>query len=132
MLLLSGLLGEKGPGRDTQDPYESGIPPSGSPQARHAVHFYLVAVFFLVFDLEAVFLFSWAVAARNLGWGGYISAVVFVGVLLAALVYLWRDGALDWASSQRARQAGAGLLAAEAMGGERAGGALRGSVKENG
>jgi len=119
MLLLSGLLGERAPGRDSQDPYESGIPPSGSPQARHAVHFYLVAVFFLVFDLEAVFLFAWAVAASELGWKGYASAVLFTGVLLAALIYLWKDGGLDWGSSRRVREAGAGLLAVEAMGGQR-------------
>ncbi len=62
------------------------------------VRFYLIAVFFVIFDLEAVFIFGWAVGVRELGWAGYTSIVVFIGVLLAALVYLWRAGALDlWA-----------------------------------
>jgi NADH-quinone oxidoreductase subunit A len=63
------------------------------------VRFYLVAVLFVIFDLEAVFIFAWAVAARQAGWAGYIEILVFIGVLAAALAYLWRVGALDWHQS---------------------------------
>jgi len=61
----------------------------------------MVAMFFVVFDLEAVFLFAWAGAARQLGWAGYGEVVLFVGVLAATLIYLWRFGALDWARERR-------------------------------
>jgi NADH-quinone oxidoreductase subunit A len=101
MLGLSYLLGEKHRQRATGEPYESGMPPTGSARLRFDVKFYLVATFFVVFDLEAVFLFAWAVAARELGWAGYIEVAVFIGVLLAALVYLWRTGALEWGSKPR-------------------------------
>jgi NADH-quinone oxidoreductase subunit A len=60
------------------------------------VKFYLVAMFFVIFDLETVFIFAWAIAFRDVGWVGYIDILVFVGVLVAALVYLWRLGALNW------------------------------------
>jgi NADH-quinone oxidoreductase subunit A len=63
---------------------------------RLSAKFYLIAVFFVIFDLEAVFLYSWAVAAQDLGWPGYWEVVIFVGVLVVALAYLWRLGALDW------------------------------------
>jgi NADH-quinone oxidoreductase subunit A len=101
MLSLSYVLGERHRQRTTGKPYESGMPPTGSARLRFDVKFYLVATFFVVFDLEAVFLFAWAVAARELGWAGYIEVTVFIGVLLAALVYLWRTGALDWGSRPR-------------------------------
>jgi NADH-quinone oxidoreductase subunit A len=101
MLTLSYVLGEKHRQRTTGEPYESGMPPTGSARLRFDVKFYLVATFFVVFDLEAVFLFAWAVAARELGWAGYVEVAVFIGVLLAALVYLWRIGALEWGSKPR-------------------------------
>jgi NADH-quinone oxidoreductase subunit A len=101
MLGLSYVLGEKHRQRTTGEPYESGMPTTGSARLRFDVKFYLVATFFVVFDLEAVFLFAWAVAARELGWAGYIEVAVFIGVLLAALVYLWGIGALDWGSKPR-------------------------------
>jgi NADH-quinone oxidoreductase subunit A len=77
-------------------PYESGILPTGSARLRIDVKYYLVAMFFVIFDLETVFLFAWAVAFRELGWAGYIEALVFIVVLVVALVYLWKVGALDW------------------------------------
>ena len=101
ILTLSYVLGEKHKQRTTGEPYESGMPPTGSARLRFDVKFYLVATFFVVFDLEAVFLFAWAVAARELGWAGYIEVTVFIGVILAALVYLWRIGALEWGSQPR-------------------------------
>jgi NADH-quinone oxidoreductase subunit A len=66
---------------------------------RLSAKFYLIAVFFVIFDVEAVFLFAWAVAFRELGWAGYIEAVIFIAILGAALGYLWRQGALDWGTS---------------------------------
>jgi len=98
MLVVSYLLGQRHHARATGQPFESGIVPSGSAHVRFSAKFYLVAVFFVIFDLEAVFLFAWAVAAREAGWAGFWEVVVFVGVLVAALVYLWRAGALDWSA----------------------------------
>ncbi|HUZ94660.1 MAG TPA: NADH-quinone oxidoreductase subunit A [Edaphobacter sp.] len=96
MLSLSYVLGQRHDEPSTGSQYESGIVSEGSAQARLSVKFFLTAAFFVVFDLEAVFLFLWAVAGRDLGWSGYVEMAIFVGVLLAALVYLWRTGALDW------------------------------------
>jgi len=106
MLGISYVLGERHRDRATGDPYESGIATTGSARLRLSAKFYLVAMFFVIFDLEAVFLFAWAVALRELGWAGYAEVVVFVAVLLAALVYLWRRGALDWGSSRRLSETG--------------------------
>jgi NADH-quinone oxidoreductase subunit A len=96
ILALSYVLGERHKERATDEPYEAGMPPIGSARQRLNAKFYLVAMFFVIFDLEAVFIIAWALAARPLGWAGYIEIVIFIGVLLAALVYLWRLGALDW------------------------------------
>ena len=68
---------------------------TGSARRRFDVNFYLIAVFFVIFDLETAFIIGWAIALRQVGWSGYVEIVVFIGILLAALVYLWRVGALD-------------------------------------
>ncbi|HUS82866.1 MAG TPA: NADH-quinone oxidoreductase subunit A [Dehalococcoidia bacterium] len=104
MLGLSYLLGQRHHEAATGDPYESGILPTGSARVRFDVTFYLVAMFFVIFDLEAVFIFLWAVALRKVGWMGYIDIAVFIGVLVIALAYLWRLGALDWGSVPRTRR----------------------------
>jgi len=96
MLGLSWVLGQRHREPATDSQYESGIISQGSAHARLSVKFFLVAAFFVVFDLEAVFLFLWAVAGRDLGWPGYTEVIVFSGILLAALFYLLRTGALDW------------------------------------
>jgi NADH-quinone oxidoreductase subunit A len=96
MLGVSWVLGQRHREPATGSQYESGIVSQGSAHARLSVKFFLVAAFFVVFDLEAIFLFLWAVAGRDLGWPGYIEALIFSGILLAALVYLLRTGALDW------------------------------------
>jgi NADH-quinone oxidoreductase subunit A len=96
MLVLSYLLGQRHTDRHTGEPYESGIVSTGSAHVRISAKFYLVAVFFVIFDLEAVFLFAWAVSALTLGWPAFWETVVFVAILFAALIYLWRIGALDW------------------------------------
>jgi len=103
MLGLSHFLGQRHRERATDEPYESGIPPTGSARLRFDVRFYLVAMFFVIFDLEAAFLFAWAVALRQAGWLGYVEAVIFVAVLLAGLFYLWRMGALDQATPRQDR-----------------------------
>ena len=97
VLLVSYLLGQRHSEPATGEPYEGGIVSEGSARVRVSAGYYLIAMFFVVFDLEAVFLFAWAVAARELGWGGYCEVLLFVGVLVAALIYLWKVGALDWA-----------------------------------
>lgn len=96
MILISYVLGERHQEKATGEPYESGIVATGSARLRVSAKFYLIAMFFVVFDLEAAFLFAWAVAFRELGWAGYVEILVFVAILVAALVYLWRLGALDW------------------------------------
>ena len=105
MLGLSWILGQRHREPATGSQYESGIVSQGSAHGRLSVKFFMVAAFFVVFDLEAVFLFLWAVAGRDLGWPGYIEALIFSGILLAALVYLLRTGALDWygAASEKER-----------------------------
>lgn len=105
MILLSHLLGQRHQERATSDPYESGMPVTGSARVRLSAKFYLVAMFFLIFDLESVFIFAWAVSAREVGWAGYIEIVVFIAILVAALVYLWRLGALDWQAPRDRRAA---------------------------
>jgi len=102
MLGGSYLLGQAG--RKKGEPFESGIVPVGSSQLHYAVPFYLIAIFFVIFDLEAIFLFAWAIAFRESGWAGYIEMLIFIGVLVAALVYLWRIGALDWRTERQKRQ----------------------------
>ncbi len=101
MLVLSWLLGQRHVERGTNDPYESGVASTGGARLRLTVGFYPVAVAFVVFDLEAVFLFGWAIAARDLGWAGYVEAMVFIGVLVCALVYLWRRHTLEWGHAAR-------------------------------
>ncbi len=101
MLGLSYILGQRHKEPATGQPYEAGIVSTGSARLRVDVRFYLVAVFFVVFDLEAAFLFVWAVALRDIGWPGYVEGLIFIGVLFAALIYLWRLGALDWGTIRR-------------------------------
>ena len=97
ILVVSYLLGPRHSEPATGEPYEGGIVSEGSARVRFSVRYYLIAMFFVVFDLEAVFLFAWAVAAREVGWAGYCEVFLFIGVLFAALVYLWKVGALDLA-----------------------------------
>lgn len=99
MLGISYILGERHRGgRATGEPYESGIVSTGSARIRFDVKFYLNAMFFVVFDLETMFIIAWAISARSVGWAGYIEVLIFIAILVAALVYLWRLGALDWST----------------------------------
>jgi NADH-quinone oxidoreductase subunit A len=101
VLFVSYLLGQRHSEPATGDPYEGGIVSEGSARVRFSVRYYLVAMFFVIFDVEAVFVFAWAGAVRELGWTGYCVVLLFVGVLAASLIYLWRVGALDWAREPR-------------------------------
>ncbi len=100
MLGLSYVLGQHHREHSTDFPYESGILSEGSARVRLSAKFYLVAMFFVIFDLEAIFIFAWAVAVRETGWTGYAEVCIFIFVLLAALGYLWRVGALEWGSGR--------------------------------
>src|SRR5919107_419536 len=103
MLVAPALLGERHQRklsrraeRGTTEAYESGVAPTGSAKLRIPLQYYLVAMLFVIFDLEAVYLYGWAVVAREAGWPGFSAASVFIVLLMVALVYLWRVGALDW------------------------------------
>ena len=100
VLLLSHVIGERHKAGAADEPFEAGIVTVGFARLRLSAKFYLIAMFFVIFDVEAAFLFAWAVAFRELGWPGYIEVVIFIGVLGAALAYLWKLGALDWGSSR--------------------------------
>jgi len=97
MLGASYVLGGRDHGRAKEEPFESGAASVGGAQLRMPAKFYLVAMFFVIFDVEAVFLYAWAVSVRQSGWTGFGMAAIFVVVLLAALFYVWRVGGLDWA-----------------------------------
>ena len=104
MLGLSFVLGQEKAAHSKNLPFESGIVSVGSAKFRTTIHFYLPAILFIIFDLEVVFLFAWAVAVREAGWSGFIEISVFVVVLLAALFYLYRIGALDWRTRVQKRE----------------------------
>ncbi|QFY41927.1 NADH:ubiquinone oxidoreductase subunit A [Candidatus Methylospira mobilis] len=103
MMGASHLLGERSrnPSPATLEPFESGIVPTGTSLLRFSVQFYLVAIFFVIFDIEAVFIFAWAIAFRESGWAGYIEILIFIAVLVATLAYLWLIGALDWRTERQ-------------------------------
>lgn len=101
MLGLSWLLGQRRANKATNMPFESGVVSVGSSQIQLSVEFYLIAIFFVIFDLETVFIFAWAIAFFELGWEGYAAIMVFIVVLAVALIYEWRSGALDWGQKTR-------------------------------
>lgn len=96
MIGLSRILGERHKEKLTDEPFESGIAPTGSARLRFSSHFYLIAIFFVIFDLDAVFILVWAAAFRELGIAGYIGIVVFIGILIAVLIYEIGIKALDF------------------------------------
>jgi NADH-quinone oxidoreductase subunit A len=106
MIVVSYVLGQHHREQNTGKPYECGMPVTGSARLRFSVSYYLVAMFFVIFDVESIFIFAWAIAWRELGWAGYVEVLIFIGIMLAALVYLWRLGALDWGTAQRLKHRG--------------------------
>lgn len=104
MVGLSNILGPRHPGKVKETPFECGSLPVGSAHDRFGVKFYVVAILFIVFDIEAVFVYPWAVLLlpdqqgyAGLGWPGYVSMGIFVATLVAGLLYVWKKGVLDWA-----------------------------------
>jgi len=96
LLLVGKLFRPSNPNPAKLGVYESGVPEVAPPRARYTPRFYVVALLFVVFDIEAIFLFPWAVAFDALGLYGYIQAIVFIALLLAGLAYEWKKGALEW------------------------------------
>ncbi len=96
VVTLSFVLGPTKPSRRKLAPYESGIIPDTPAHRRLSVRFYLTAMLFIIFDVEAIFFYPWAVLMRQLGWYGLIEMGVFMGILLVALAHIWRKGGLDW------------------------------------
>jgi NADH-quinone oxidoreductase subunit A len=96
LLFVASWLGEKTSNSEKLRPYESGVIPTGSARLWYPVPFYLVAIFFLIFDVEGAYIFSWAIAWESLGWSGWIQIVFFIGVLILGLVYIWKKRGLEW------------------------------------
>lgn len=104
-LLVVGISYVVGQHRNTRrklSPYECGVPPTGDAQHRFAVKFYLVAIIFILFDIEAVFLLPWAVVFHRLKLFGFFEMLVYVGIVLTGFYYIWRKGVLDWNQPERA------------------------------
>ncbi len=96
MVMMSARLGPHRPTPVKSEPYESGIPPLGNARRRFAVKYYVVALLFLIFDLEAIFLIAWAAVRRRLGLSGFVAILVFLALIVGGLLYEWKKGGLDW------------------------------------
>ncbi len=96
LLFIASWLGEKTSNSEKLRPYESGIIPTGNARLRQPVPFYLVAIFFLLFDVEGAYIFAWAIAWEKLGWAGWLQISFFIVVLILGLVYIWKKGGLEW------------------------------------
>jgi NADH-quinone oxidoreductase subunit A len=96
MLGISFVLGQRHKERATDEPYEGGILSTGGARMRFSSQFYLIAMLFVIFDVETIFIVSWAIAFRELGWYGYIGVMIFIILLVVVLIYEWRNGALDF------------------------------------
>jgi NADH-quinone oxidoreductase subunit A len=96
MVTINTLIGPKRPSAIKSEPFECGNPSSGGAWGRFSVRFYLTALLFLVFDVEVIFLYPWAVELRNLGMFGFVEALIFIAILFVGLIYAWERGALDW------------------------------------
>jgi NADH-quinone oxidoreductase subunit A len=96
LLTLANTLGPRRPSLVKSAPFECGSEPVGSARDRFGVKFYVVALLFIVFDIEAIFLYPWAVLFTELGWAGYVEMALFIFTVLVGLVYVWKKGVLDW------------------------------------
>ena len=104
LITVSYLLGKRVKNRVKDMPYESGIVPTGDARQRFSVKFYLVAMLFIVFDIEAIFLYPWAVVYRELLMPGFIEMLIFVILILSGFFYIWKKGALDWSGADSRRK----------------------------
>ena len=100
LVTLSALLGKRVKSRVKDSPYESGIAPTGSARERFSVKFYLVGIVFILFDIEAVFLYPWAVVYRELKMFAFVEMTIFIVLILSGFFYIWKKGALDWSREQ--------------------------------
>lgn len=100
---LSHFLGERHHETATHEPYESGIVHIGDTHVRFSAPYFLIAILFVIFDLEAAFIYIWAVSLQEAGWAGYIEIFIFITILAAALLYLWKVGALEWGPKGRSQ-----------------------------
>ena len=105
IVTLSALLGKHRPSKTKLQAYECGITPTGDARQRFSVKFYLVAMLFILFDVEAVFLYPWAVVFRELKMFGFWEMLIYIGIVLVGFFYVWKKGVLDWAGSQRSGSA---------------------------
>lgn len=103
MVGLSAVLGPRRPTPEKLAPYECGMPAVGDARERQSVKFYLIAMIFLLFDIEVAFLYPWAMALRDLGWTGFVQVLLFMVLLFAGYLYVWRKGALDWGAERPGR-----------------------------
>jgi NADH-quinone oxidoreductase subunit A len=103
IVLLSWLLGKRRPTRAKLSPYECGMTPVGDARERFSVKFYMVAMLFILFDVEAVFLYPWAVILRDLKMFGFFEMLVYIVVILVGFFYVWKKGVLDWGKTSRVR-----------------------------
>src|SRR5579863_9612218 len=101
LLLLSSVVGWRRPTKVKSQPYECGITPTGDARSPFSVKFYLVAILFILFDVEAIFLYPWAFIFRDLHWFGFVEMLMYILILLAGYIYLWKKGALDWTSEPK-------------------------------
>jgi len=104
LLTVSRLLGKRVQNRVKDMPYESGMVPTGDARQRFSVKFYLVAMLFILFDIEAIFLYPWAVVYRELLMPGFIEMLIFVILILSGFFYIWKKGALDWSMSDTSKR----------------------------
>jgi NADH-quinone oxidoreductase subunit A len=98
-VLLGRLLGPRNPTPEKSAPYECGMPAVGDARERQSIRFYLIAMIFLLFDIEVAFLYPWALALRSLGWAGFVQVLLFTLVLVAGYIFVWKKGALDWSQT---------------------------------
>jgi NADH-quinone oxidoreductase subunit A len=95
-VIMSRLVGQKKPTAEKLAPYECGMPPVGTARDRFSIKFYIIAMLFILFDIEAVFLYPWAVEFKKLGMFGFVEMGVFIAILLVGYIYVWKKGALEW------------------------------------
>jgi NADH-quinone oxidoreductase subunit A len=104
MIGISFILGKRVRGRVKDSPYECGIEPTGTARKPFSVKFYLVGMLFILFDIEAIFLYPWAVVYRELRWFAFFEMLVFIALVLAGFFYIWKKGALEWSGEDQARK----------------------------
>jgi len=108
LTILSSILGKRGKSPQKDTPYECGMAPTGDARDRFSIKFYLVAMIFILLDIEAVFLYPWAVVYRQLKWFAFFEMLLFIALVLVGYIYVWKKGALDWSLADRPRKGAAG------------------------